>query len=170
VREALFWVSGAVLAFLVTAGAFLLLANLGTGSSEKSLALDPRPARPGPALEVDLSEGELASLRALPDQRFEVGVKNPSDRDLRDVHLTLEVSSENTARSNARYYRETVDALAAREAVAVPFDLDLSAPEGTSSAVPAVPEPPRTILEVRATTPTGVSAVKTAIVPLRAAP
>ncbi len=169
-REALFWVSGAVLAFFVTAGAFLLLANLGTGSSEKSLALDPRPARSGPALELDLDEGELASLRALPDQRLEVGVKNLSDEDLRDVHLTLEVSSENTALSNARYYRETVDTLAAERDRSVSFDLDLSAPEGTSSAPPAVPEPPRTILEVRASTPTGVSAVKTAILPLRAAP
>ncbi len=169
-REALFWVSGAVLAFFVTAGAFLLLANLGTGSSKKSLALDPRPARSGPALELDLDEGELASLRALPNQRFEVGVKNLSDEDLRDVHLTLEVSSENTALSNARYYRETVDTLAAGRDRFVSFDLDLSAPEGTSSAVPAVPEPPRTILEVRASTPTGVSAIKTAILPLRAAP
>ena len=165
-REAVLWVSGAALAFFVTAGAFLLLANLGTGPSEKSLAPDPRPARSGPALELNLDEGELAALHALPDQRFEVGVKNPGDKDLRDVHLTLEVSSENTALSNAHYYRETVDTLAAGRAVAVPFDLDLSTPEGTSLAVPAVPEPPRTIVEVRATTPTGVSAVKTAILPL----
>lgn len=168
-REALFWVSGAALAFFVTAGAFLLLANLGTGSSEKSLALDPRPARSGPALELELDEGELASLRALPDQRLEVGVKNPGNKDLESVHLTLEVSSENTALSDARYYRETVGTLAAGGAVVVTFELDLSAPEGTSLAVPA-PEPPRTILEVRATTPTGVSAVKTAVLPLRAAP
>ena len=165
-REAVFWVSGAALAFFVTAGAFLLLANLGTGSSEKSLALDPRPARSGPALELNLDEGELASLRALPEQRFVVVVKNPGDEDLRDVHLTLEVSSENTALSTPRYYRENVPTLAAGDDVPVPFYLDLSAPEGTSPAVPAVLEPPRTILEVRATTPTGVWAVKTAILPL----
>jgi hypothetical protein len=166
VREALLWVSGAALAFFITAGAFLLLANLGTGPSEKSLAPDPRPAPPGPALELNLDEGELASLRALPDQRFVVGVKNSGGEDLRDVHLTLEVSSENTALSNARYYRETVENLAAGRAEAVPFSLDLSAPEGTTLAVNAAPEPPRTILEVRATTPTGVSTVKTAILPL----
>ena len=165
-REAALWISGAALAFFVTAGAFLLLANLGTGPSEKSLAPDPRPARSGPALELNLDEGELASLRALPDQRFEVGVQNPGDEDLRDVHLTLEVSSENTALSDARYYRETVSSLAPGRAVAVPFYIDLSAPEGTSLAVPPAHEPPRTILEVRATTPTGVSAVKTAVVPL----
>jgi hypothetical protein len=166
VREAVLWVSGAALAFFVTAGAFLLLANLGTGPSEKSLAPEARPAPSGPALELSLDEGELASLRALPDQRLVVGVKNSGDEDLREVHLTLEVSSENTALSNARYYRETVDNLAAGRAVPVPFNLDLSAPEGTSLAVHAAPEPPRTILEVRATTPTGVSTVKTAILPL----
>ncbi len=165
-REAALWISGAALAFFLTAGAFLLLANLGTGSSEKSLPLDPPPDRSGPALELNLEEGELASLRALPDQRFVVVVKNPGDEDLRDVHLTLEVSSENTALSDPRYYREDVATLAAREDVAVPFYLDLSPPEGTSPAVPAVLEPPRTILEVRATTPTGVWAVKTAILPL----
>ncbi len=169
-REAALWVSGAALAFFVTAGAFLLLANLGTGPSEKSLPPDPRPDQSGPALELNLDEGELASLRALPGQRLDVGVKNPGDKDLPDVHLTLEVSSENTALSDARYYRENVDPLAAGEDVAVPFYLDLSAPEGTSLAVPAVLEPPRTILEVRATTPTGVWTVKTAILPLGAAP
>ena len=164
-REAVLWISGAALAFLVTAGAFLLLANMGTGPSEKGLALDPRPARSGPALELNLDEGELASLRALPDQRFEVGVQNLGDEDLKDIHLTLEVSSENTALPDARYYRDTVSSLAAGRAVAVPFYIDLSAPQGTSPALPAR-EPPRTILEVRATTPTGVSAVKTAVVPL----
>ncbi len=169
-REAVLWVSGAILASFLTAVAFLLLANLGTGPSEKSLAPHPRPAGPGSALELRLDEGELASLHALPDQRLRVGVKNTGDEDLRDVHLTLEVSSENTALSNASYYRETVGSLAAGRAEAVHFNLDLSAPEGTGLAVPADPEPPRTILEVRATTPTGVSAVKTAVLPLRSAP
>jgi hypothetical protein len=118
---------------------------------------------------LNLDEAELASLRALPDQRLKVGVKNAGEEDLRDVHLTLEVSSENTALSNARYYRETVGSLAAGRAAAVRFNLDLSAPEGNGPAVPAGPEQPRTILEVRATTPTGVSAVKTAVLPPRSA-
>ena len=166
-REAVLWVTGAALAFFVTAGAFLLLANLGTGPSEKSLAPDPRPARSGPALELNLEEGELAALHALPDQRFEVGVKNPGDKDLRDVHLTLEVSSENTALSDARYYRRTVDELEAGSNATVGFYLDLSAPEETNPVT--VPEEPRMILEVRATTPTGVSAIKTAILPLQPA-
>jgi hypothetical protein len=167
VREAALWISGAALAFFVTAGAFLLLANLGTGPSEESLPPDPRPTESGPALELNLDEDQLTSLRALPDQRLDLGVENPGDEDLSDVNLTLEVSSENTALSDARYYRETVDTLAAGSEVTVRFYPDLSAPEGTNLS--AVPEPPRKILEIRATTPSGVSAIKTAILPLRAA-
>ena len=165
-REAALWISGAALAFFVTAGAFLLLANLGTGPSEESLPPDPQPAESGPALELNLDEDQLASLRALPDQRFEVGVENPGDEALSDVNLTLEVSSENTALSDARYYRDTVEELAAGRLDTVPFYLDLSAQEVSNPATTTIPEPPRTIVEVRATTPTGVSAVKTAILPL----
>ena len=166
-REAALWISGAALAFLVTAAAFLLLANLGTGPSEKRLPPDAGPTRSGPALELNLDEGQLASLRALPDQRFVVRAENPGDKDLTDVNLTLEVSSENTALPNARYYRETVEELAAGEDTPVPFYLDLSPPEAGLTLADA-PEPPRTIVEVRATTPEGVSAVKTAILPLQA--
>jgi len=165
VREAVLWISGAALAFFVTAGAFLLLANLGSGPSEQSLPPDPRPVRSGPALELNLDEGELASLRALPEQRLDLGVENPGDKDLSDVNLTLEVSSENTALSGARYYRRTVDELEAGGNATVSLYLDLSAPEEPNLA--AVPEEPRKILEVRANTPTGVSAIKTAILPLR---
>ena len=167
-REAALWISAAALAFFVTASAFLLLANLGTGPSEESLPPDPQPAESGPTLELNLDEDRLAALRALPDQRFEVGVENQGDEDLSDVNLTLEVSSEDTARSDARYYRKTVDSLAAGGSATVRFYLNLSEAEVTIPA--AVPEPPRKILEVRATTPTGVSAVKTAILPPRPAP
>ena len=167
-REAALWISGAAFAFFVTAGAFLLLANLGTGPAEKSLPPDPRPTESGPALELRLDEDRLASLRALPDQELELGVSNPGSEDLSNVNLTLEVSSENTALSDTRYYRQSVETLATGRSVTVRFYPDLSAPEGTS--LTAVPEPPRTILEVRATTPKGVSAIKTAILPLRASP
>jgi hypothetical protein len=48
----------------------------------------------------------------------------------------------------------------------VHFVFDLSAPEQPVARPPAaVPEPSRKILEVRATTPSGVSAVRTAILP-----
>jgi hypothetical protein len=166
VREAALWASGAALAFFVTAGAFLLLANLGTGPSEESLPPHPRPAQSGPALQLNLDEGELASLRARPDQRLDVGVENSGDEGLTDVHLILEVSSENTALSDARYYRETVDTLDAGKSTTVSFYLDLSAQEASSLTVPTILEEPRTIVEVRATTPTGVSAIKTVILPL----
>ena len=163
-REAALWISGAALAFFVTAGAFLLLANLGTGPSEKSLPPDPQRAESGPALELNLDEDQLASLRTLPDQRLEVGVENPGDESLSGVNITLEVSSENTALSDTRYYRKTLDELAAGNSRNVRFYLDLSEGEATNPA--AVPEPPRKILEVRATTPEGAFAIKTAIVPL----
>jgi hypothetical protein len=169
VREAALWVSGAVLAFLATAGAFLLLANLGTGPSERNLTPEPPPEESGPALELMLNQERLASLRALPEQELAVGVRNAGGEDLSDVHLTLEVSSENTALSDARYYRKTIGELPAGSRVDVPFNLDLSAAVSTTSSnasASAVPESPRKIIEVRATTPGGVSAVKTAIVPV----
>jgi hypothetical protein len=170
VREAALWVSGAALAFFITASAFLLLANIGTGPSEKSLPPDPQPAESGPALELDLDEDQLASLRPLPGQELELGVSNPGGKDLSNINLILEVSSENTALSDTDYYRKTLDELAAGRSVTVPFYVDLSVPESTTMAsgtsAVAVPEPPRKIVEVRATTPEGVSAIKTAIVPL----
>jgi hypothetical protein len=163
VREALFWISGASLAFLATAGAFLLLANLGTGPSERDLEPDPPPAESGPALELTLDR--LSSLRGLPGQRLEVRVRNTGDEDLSHVNITVEVSSENTANPSARYYRENLNHLPAGSSAPVPFYVDLSKGESTTSAS-AAPEPPRKIIEVRATTPEGVSAIKTAIVPV----
>ena len=164
-REAVFWVSGAAVAFFITAGAFLLLANLGTGPSEKSLPADPGADESGPALELNLEKGALATLEALPGQRLDLTVENVGDEDLSNVNLTLKVSSENTAVSDARYYRKTVEKLAAGRPTTVHFYVDLSSPE-PGFALPDAPEPPRTIVEARATTPEGVWAIKTAILPL----
>jgi hypothetical protein len=169
VKEAALWISGAAFAFFATAGAFLLLANLGTGPSERNLTPDPPPAEAGPALELTLNQDRLASLRALPGQELDVGVRNAGDEDLSHVNLTVEVSSENTALSDAHYYRENVNELPAGSSVPVRFYLDLSQREstiGATTSAPAAPEPPRKIIEVRATTPEGESAIKTAIVPL----
>ncbi|MFL6032353.1 MAG: hypothetical protein ACJ73Y_06255 [Rubrobacteraceae bacterium] len=168
-KEAALWISGAALAFFATAGAFLLLANLGTGPSERNLTPDPPPAESGPALELSLNKNRLASLGALPGQELEVGVRNAGDEDLSHVNLTVEVSSENTALSDALYYRDNVNELPAGSSVPVRFYLDLSQRKstmGAATSAPAVPEPPRKIIEVRATTPEGESAIKTAIVPL----
>ena len=92
-REAALWLFGAALAFFVTAGAFLVLANLATGPSERNLTPDPPPAESGPALELTLNRERLESLRALPGQELEVGVRNTGDEDLSGVNLTVEVSS-----------------------------------------------------------------------------
>jgi hypothetical protein len=169
VKEAALWISGAAFAFFATAGAFLLLANLGTGPSERNLTPDPPPAEAGLALELSLNQNQLASLRALPGQELEVGVRNAGDEDLSHVNLTVEVSSENTALPDALYYRDNVNELPAGSSVPVRFYLDLSQRKstmGAATSAPAVPESPRKIIEVRATTPEGESAIKTAIVPL----
>ena len=155
-REAALWVSGAALAFVATAGAFLLLASLATGSSERSLRPNPRSSGTGPALELRLDGDQLASLRALPGQELDVTVGNTGRKDLSNVNLTLVVSSENTALSGLRYYRETLDELASGTFVTVHFYLDLSARETTAASSPAaVPETPRNLLEGRAPTPEG---------------
>jgi hypothetical protein len=169
VKEAALWISGAAFAFFATAAAFLLLANLGTGPSERNLTPDPPPAESGPALELSLNKNRLASLGALPGQELEVGVRNAGDEDLSHVNLTVEVSSENTALPDALYYRDNVNELPAGSSVPVRFYLDLSQRKstmGAATSAPAVPESPRKIIEVRATTPEGESAIKTAIVPL----
>ena len=101
-RDVAFWLSGAALAFFLTAGAFLLLANLATVPSEKSLTPEPPEAGPGPAVELALDAKQLASLKPRPDQNLYLVVKNEGSRPLSDVNVTLSVSSENTALSDYR--------------------------------------------------------------------
>lgn len=165
-RAMALWASGAALAFFLTAGAFLLLANLATGSSEQeNLSPEAGPGKSGPALDLDLDEGQLASLQASPDQKLQLAVQNEGDRDFSDVNLTLKVASGNTALPETHYYRHTVRTLQTGETRNVEFIIDLSEPEDASTP-PAVPSEPQKIIEIRATTPEGVSAVRTAIVPL----
>ncbi len=161
-REAALWLSGTALAFLITAGAFLLLANLATIPSERSLAPDPPSKRTGSVLELDLDEDRLASLEPREGQSLALTVKNGGDRALSDVDLTLGVSSENTALSDPSYYHRTVERVPVGGSVPVRFEFDLSTGEGASAS--AV-EPARRILEIRASTPDGVSTVRTAILP-----
>ena len=165
-RGVALWASGAALAFFVTAGAFLLLANLATGSSEENLSPDAGPGKSGPALDLDLNRGQLDSFEAGPGQKLRLVVQNEGDRGFSAVNLTLEVSSGNTALPETRYYRHTLQALETGETRAVEFVMDLSGAENTSAPTPAAPSEPQEILEIRATTPEGVSAVRTAIVPL----
>jgi hypothetical protein len=164
VRDVAFWLSGAALAFFLTAGAFLLLANLATVPSEQSLAPDSPEVGSERAVELALDAEQLASLRPQPDQTLDLVVKNEGGSNLSNVNVTLGVSSENTALSNPRYYRQTVEMVPAGETAGVDFVFDLSEPEQRITGRPAS-EPARNILEIKATTPEGVSTVRTVILP-----
>lgn len=159
------WASAAALAFFVTAGAFLLLANLATGSSEENLPPGAGPDKVGPALDLNLNRRQLDSVEAKPGQKLQVTLQNEGDRGFSDVDLKLKVSSGNTALPETRYYRRSVQTLATGETRNVEFVLDLSEAE-TKAPAPATPSEPQKILEIRATTSDGVSAVRTAVVPL----
>jgi hypothetical protein len=165
-RDIVFWLSGAGLAFLVTAGAFLFLANLATAPSEKRLNPDQARGESGQAVDLILDRELLASLRSLPDQSLDLVVENEGTRQLSNVNVTLRVFSENTALYDSRYYRQTVENIHASEAARVRFEFDLPAREDPVARPPkANPEPSREILEIRATTPEGNSTVRTVILP-----
>ena len=164
-RDAALWAAGAALAFFLTAGAFLFLANLATGPAAEDLPAAPARGETGPALDLDLNRDRLASLESAPDQELLLTVENAGGKDFSNVNLTLEASSEDTANPRSRYYRRTLRDLKAGERIEVGFLLDLSKPpEG--SAAPTASEGRAEILEIRATTPEGVSEVRTAILPL----
>ena len=165
-RDIVFWLSGAALAFLVTAGAFLFLANLATAPSEKRLNPDQARGESGQAVDLILDRELLASLRSLPDQSLDLVVENEGTRQLSNVNVTLRVFSENTALYDSRYYRQTVENIRASKATRVRFEFDLPAREDPVARPPkANPEPSREILEIRATTPEGISTVRTVILP-----
>ena len=165
-RDIVFWLSGAALAFLVTAGAFLVLANFATAPSEKRL--NPHQARgeSGQGVVLILDRERLASLRSLPDQSLALVVENEGTEQLSDVNVTLSIFSENTALSDRRYYRQTLEKIPAGEAARVLFEFGLPARQEPVARPPTVnPEPSREILEIRATTPEGNSTVRTVILP-----
>jgi hypothetical protein len=165
-RDIIFWLSGAALAFLVTAGAFLLLANLASVPSQERLNPDQARAGSGQSVDLILDREQLASLRYQPDQSLALVVENEGGEQLSDVNLTLKVFSENTTLSDSRYYRQTVQKIPAGEAASVRFEFDLLVREEPIARPPtANPEPSRKILEIRATTPGGTSTVRTVILP-----
>jgi hypothetical protein len=162
-RDVVFWLSGAALAFLLTAGAFLFLANLATAPSEKRLNPDQAG---GESVDLILDRERLASLKSLPDQSLALVVENQGGEQLSNVNVTLRVFSENTVLSNPRYYRQTVEKIPAGEAARVRFEFDLPAREDpVARPRTANPEPLHEILEIRATTPEGNSTVRTVILP-----
>ena len=162
-RDVVFWLSGAALAFLLTAGAFLFLANLATAPSEKRLNPDQAG---GESVDLILDRERLASLKSLPHQSLALVVENQGGEQLSNVNVTLRVFSENTVLSNPRYYRQTVEKIPSGEAARVRFEFDLPAREDPVARPRTEnPEPSREILEIRVTTPEGNSTVRTVILP-----
>jgi hypothetical protein len=155
------WLVGSFLAFLVTSASFLLLANLGSAPSEIRLDSPSPPPISNSSLDLGLDEARLASLGADEGQSITLDVRNGGEEVLSDIALTIEVYSEDTALGESERYRKTIPEITPGETAAVPFELDLSPPEENPSH--PGPEPPRTIIEVRATTPSGVSAIRTGI-------
>ena len=164
-RDAALWVAAAALAFLLTAGAFLFLANLATGSLADDLPATPARKKPGPSLDLDLNRDRLASLTPAADQELLITVENAGGKDFSNVNLSVESSPGDTADPRTRYYRQTLQNLGSGERVEVSFLLDLYRPPRTPDA-PAASDERTEILEIRATTPEGVSEVRTAILPL----
>jgi hypothetical protein len=165
-RDIVFWLSGVALAFLVTAGAFLFLANLATAPSEQPLNPDQARGESGQALDLILDRERLASLRSVPDQSLDLVLENDGAEQLSNVNVTLSIFSENTALSDFRYYRQTVEKIQAGEAASVRFEFDLPVREEPVAIPPTTnPEPSREILEIRARTPEGNSTVRTVILP-----
>ncbi|HZY64362.1 MAG TPA: hypothetical protein VFE21_00560 [Rubrobacteraceae bacterium] len=168
-RGFLVWVFGTVVAFLVTAGAFLLLANLGSNASERSLESRPSSSSASLPLELKMGKEQLESFEARPDQAFYLVVSNQGESAFSKVNLTLRVSSEDTALSRSRYYRAEIEQLKAGGSKTAQFSLDLSPfsePRNQSTYQAGSEGRNRTILEVQATTPEGISVVKTAVLPL----
>jgi hypothetical protein len=166
VRGVILWTLGALLAFLATAGAFLLLANSGGGA----VASDPIPqakpsgsSDPVPTLVLGLPEGQLETLQRSPGQKLALEVENGGDEEIPSVDLSLDVVSENTAQPHKRSYEQAVERLAPGDTTSVEFEIDLSPPAEELKSNPGSASQNREILEARASTPEGASAVKTAI-------
>lgn len=159
------WVLGASAAFLATAGAFLLLASLGSPPETNSSIPPAEPAAPessAPALVLDLPEERLVGLERVPNQSVALDVVNGGAEALSGVELTLNVASSDAARPNERNYRRTVETLAPGEAVTVKFESDLSPPSAETHPTDDDTSA-REALEFSAAAPGVASAVKTAV-------
>lgn len=153
------WLLGAGVAFFVAAGAFLVLANIGAGNSEQRLPPSPSTDESGPGLKLEVDKKQISSLENSPDQSLTIHAVNSRDKALSKINLTLRVLSEDTSVSKARYYQQEIERLPTGKSTAVDFKVDLSPLNRGAQEEP----PPRQIIEVRATTPSGISAVKTMV-------
>jgi hypothetical protein len=159
------WALLTALAFLVTASAFLLLASLGGDPESAPIPqADPSEAQERPTLLLKLPVDRLEGLERGPAQRLTVDVENGGDEELVGVDLALDVIYEDTTQPRAGSYRKSIEELAPSETRSVEFEIDLSPPipAETHASDPGA-EKVREILEIRATAPEGVSAVKTAV-------
>jgi hypothetical protein len=165
VKGVALWTLGTVVAFLTTAVAFLLLANLG-GPAASDLIPQAKPSNTQGSespLVLELSEDRLEGLERRSGQRLVLGVENEGDEELSSVDLALDITSENTAQPRTRSYRETLEQLAPNESTNIEFEIDLSPPLPLEANYASTDPQAREILEIRATTSEGASAVKTAV-------
>lgn len=169
VRGFALWLVGASIAFFVTAGAFLLLANLGAGLGQSGpIPQSPSSAGSGPALTLRFAESRLEELETSTGQTVPLYVENVSEDELQEVDVTLDVATEGTVDTRERSYRTSVTDLAPGERRSVELEVDLSPPppagdrEGTDGLDTAGE---REILEARATAPGGRSAIQTLVLP-----
>lgn len=162
-RGALFWTASTVLAFAVTAGVFLALAELGTAPPQQSLSNDEPPPESRNPLSLELRQSALETLEEEAGQTLGMTLSNGSDRTMTDINVYLILSSEDTADQETRYYEAEVRELASGQSKRVRFELDLSPPEPEEPGVASSDEESFNILEVRAASSEGVSIVKTAV-------
>lgn len=169
-KGVLIWLFGSILAFLLTAGAFLVLANLSSSLPSRNADPKPAPSNSGPPLQLELSEARLGSLKKKADQTLPLKVTNAGETSLSKINLTMRVTTEDTSQPEPRYYRATIKGLAQADSKTVRFTIDLSSSKtsGRERTVSSSSDSlsPRSVLEVQATTPQGVSAIKTAVLPL----
>jgi hypothetical protein len=153
----LLWVSGAAVAFLATAGAFLLLASLATrpeppGPDASRIPNPGATSRATGGVFVEIDEGSLAGLRAAPDQQLAVNVRNTGDAELSRVRVDLAVfPAGSPAGTPPRTYREEVGEVLPGRPMEVGFDVDLSPPEANGARTGEE----RPYLEVRASSEAG---------------
>lgn len=169
-RGALFWLIGASLAFFVTAGAFLVLANFGTAPRASDPIPRPEPSEQGssgPDLALNFSEERLKELERRQNQTLTLYLENRGDGELESVDLEVLVSSEDTAHPRVRRYQETVVGLAPGEIETIDLRVDLSPPTpvGSMAVLGEQPAGNREILEARAYPPGGNVVIETAVLP-----
>lgn len=153
-RLLLFWTLGTAVAFALTAGAFLLLASLAGDSSAGSIQGDARqPNRH--TLHLDFDKDQLEEVGGQEENpSLNLIVRNNGDRTLSKVNVVLVSFSADTSNPDKQYYRATVEDLKVGQSGRVNLDLEL----------PAAEQEKQWVLEARAATPSGVSAIKTAVI------